>query len=84
MELKLCDQNYKQCMVKSLFFLTHTRLDIVYTISCVSKYMFVPQYAHLQVVKCIFRYLKGTSNNDIFFPTIVDTIVIGYVDANWA
>jgi hypothetical protein len=46
--------------------------------------MSTPQYAHLQVVKCIVRYLKGISNNDIFFPTIVDTIMIGYVDANWA
>jgi hypothetical protein len=39
MGTKLIDQTYYQCLIGSSIFLTHTRLDLSFVISCVSRYM---------------------------------------------
>lgn len=47
-----------QTMVGKLIFLTHTRPDIAYAVSIVSRFMAAPQEIHAQAVKHIYRYLK--------------------------
>lgn len=51
-----------QQMVGKLIFLTHTRLDIAYAVSMVSRFMATPQVPHAQAVKHIYRYLQSTIN----------------------
>lgn len=48
--------------VGSLMFLTHTKLDIAYSVSLVSWYMTNPSEIHMKVVKRILRYVKETLN----------------------
>ena len=43
-------------------YFTVTRPDLTYNVSLVSKYMCKPTELHLQAVKRILRYLKGTLN----------------------
>ena len=47
---------YKQ-IVGSLMYLTAPRLDIMYSVSLISRYMENPTESHLLAAKRIFRYL---------------------------
>ena len=61
MAAPVVDCHRYQRMVGKLIFLTHTRPDICYAVSVVSRFMVCPQELHLQVVKHILHYLQGTA-----------------------
>jgi hypothetical protein len=42
-----------------------------------------PGVAHWEVIKRLFKYLKGTKNNELVIGKIRNGL-IGYSDANWA
>jgi hypothetical protein len=48
-----------QRLVGRLMYLCHTRPDISYAVSVVSRYMHDPRSDHLNVVYRILRYLKS-------------------------
>lgn len=50
-----------QRLVGKLIYLSHTRPDIGFSISCVSQFMNKPTEEHMQAVFRILRYLKFTS-----------------------
>ena len=52
-------------LVGSLIYLTLTRPDILYPVGVVNRYMSNPKKTHLDKVKHILRYVKGTINFDI-------------------
>ena len=54
-------------LVGSLIYITNTRPDICYAVSCVTRYMDKPQTAHFQVAKRILRYFSGTLDYGLFF-----------------
>ena len=54
-------------MVGALQYLTMTRPDIAYVVHVVSQFMHAPCTSHLHAVKCIFKYLQGTSDHGLFF-----------------
>ncbi|KAJ7978471.1 Retrovirus-related Pol polyprotein from transposon TNT 1-94 [Quillaja saponaria] len=60
---------YKQ-IVGSLMFLTATRLDIMYSVSLISRYMENPTQMHLLAAKKIFRYLQGTRDFGLFYKKV--------------
>ena len=45
--------------------------------------MHAPTIAHLQTVKCIIRYLKGSVGRGILMQNNGHTQVMGYTDADW-
>ncbi|GJY49497.1 retrovirus-related pol polyprotein from transposon TNT 1-94 [Tanacetum coccineum] len=49
-------------MIGSLMYLTSSRLDLIYVVSLCARYQAKPTEKHLNAVKRIFRYLKGTIN----------------------
>ncbi|GJR28034.1 retrovirus-related pol polyprotein from transposon TNT 1-94 [Tanacetum coccineum] len=49
-------------MIGSLMYLTSSRLDLIYAVCLCAQYQAKPLEKHLQAVKRIFRYLKGTIN----------------------
>ncbi|KAH9781367.1 hypothetical protein KPL71_008435 [Citrus sinensis] len=57
---------YKQ-IVGSLMYLTATRLDIMHTVSSISRYMEHPREDHLLAAKRILRYLRGTAKFVLFY-----------------
>ncbi|GAA0162116.1 hypothetical protein LIER_39348 [Lithospermum erythrorhizon] len=57
---------YKQ-IVSSLMYLTSTRPNIMFVTNLISRYMSRPTKFHLQLAKRILRYLKGTTEYDIFY-----------------
>jgi len=57
---------YKQ-IVGSLMYLIATRLDIMHSVSVISRYMECPTEIHLLATKRILRYLQGTKEFGLFF-----------------
>jgi hypothetical protein len=46
------------CIVGNLIYVTITRLDLSYAIGMVNQFMQTLQKPHLDVVRCILRYIK--------------------------
>ena len=70
-------------MVGKLLHLTHTRPEIPYAVSVVSRYMHTPQTSHPQAVKRIYRYLAGMWDSGILFGRGVEEIT-GHSDSEYA
>jgi len=51
----------------NLIYMTITRLDLNHAIGMVSQFMQTPQKPHLDVVRCILRYIKHTLQCGIFY-----------------
>ncbi|GJT66927.1 retrovirus-related pol polyprotein from transposon TNT 1-94 [Tanacetum coccineum] len=68
----------KYCgMIGSLLYRTSSRLDIMFSVCLCARFQEAPRTSHLDVVKRIFRYIKGTSHLGLWYPngTRVETIV---------
>lgn len=90
--LKLCAYNgkdlkdtkmYRQ-IVGSLIYLTISRPDIAFAVGVVSRFMQKPRKTHLEAVKRILRYVKGTIDWGLFYKNGVQSKVSGYCDADYA
>ena len=54
-------------LVGFLQYLTFTCPDIAFFVNCVSQFMHKPTVIHFPAVKCILKYLRGTSTLGITF-----------------
>ncbi|KAH9685900.1 hypothetical protein KPL70_014158 [Citrus sinensis] len=59
--VKVDETEYKQD-VGCLMYLAATRPDLMYVLGLVSRYMGCPTELHMQAVKRVLRYLRGTMN----------------------
>ena len=71
-------------MIRCLMSLTAKRLDIMYAISLLSRYMHCVSEIHFQAAKHVLRYVKGTIDYGIKFSQVKNFILHGYSDSNWA
>lgn len=67
-------------MVGSLMFLIATRLDLMFIVSLISKYMEHPTESYLLVAKRILRYVKGTIGFEVFYKKGGDEELIDYTN----
>ncbi|CAM9003922.1 unnamed protein product [Rhodiola kirilowii] len=74
---------YRQ-LVGSLIYLTITRPDISFAVGVVSLLMQNPRKPHLEAVRRILRYVRGTTNYGLLYKKGVEGKVIGYSDADYA
>ncbi|XP_038891601.1 secreted RxLR effector protein 161-like [Benincasa hispida] len=74
---------YKQ-MVGSLMYLTTTRLDIMYVVSLISRFMESPTELHLLTAKRILCYLKGTPGLGILYQKGEKLNLVGFNDSDYA
>jgi len=88
---KLCAQSREpvdkekyQRLVGRLIYLCHTRPDITYAVSVVSRYMHDPRNGHMDAVYRILRYLKSSPGKGLWFKKNNHLNVEGYCDADWA
>ncbi|KAM1425821.1 hypothetical protein TB2_017749 [Malus domestica] len=79
----LIDVGLYQRLVGKLIYLTITRPDIMHAVSLVSQFMHAPRSIHLQAVRRILRYLKGTVGTGIVMRKIGNAHIVGYTDADW-
>nr|KYP76885.1 hypothetical protein KK1_021147 [Cajanus cajan] len=78
------DSTMYRGMVGSLLYLTTSRPVIVFNICICARFQVRPKEVHLQVVKRILRYLKGTTNLGISFYRSQIFSLLGYCDAYYA
>ncbi|GJZ39930.1 hypothetical protein Tco_0586493 [Tanacetum coccineum] len=71
-------------MIRSLVYLTSSRPDLIYTVCLCARYQEKRTEKHLNAVKWIFRYLKGTINMGLWY--LKDTVMslTAYADADQA
>ncbi|KAD3068636.1 hypothetical protein E3N88_36516 [Mikania micrantha] len=80
----LPDVTSYRSLVGALQYLTITRPDIAYAVNQVSQFLQSPTLDHLQHVKRILRYIKGTMSYGLVFSRVSSPTVLGYSDADWA
>ncbi|GJV22409.1 retrovirus-related pol polyprotein from transposon TNT 1-94 [Tanacetum coccineum] len=64
----LVDQTRFRGMVGSLMYLTASRPDLVFVVCMCARYQAKPTKKHLEAIKRVFRYLKGTINMGLWYP----------------
>ncbi|UYV84151.1 hypothetical protein LAZ67_X001338, partial [Cordylochernes scorpioides] len=80
---KSIDQKYYQEIVGKLIYIaTRTRPDICYAISNMSRFNKDPREVHMNGLKKILRYLKGTMNYELIYSR-GDSSIVTYTDASW-
>ncbi|XP_019414609.1 PREDICTED: uncharacterized protein LOC109326375 [Lupinus angustifolius] len=67
-------------IVGRLIHLTHTRPDIVYSVSHLSQFLANPTNLHYQVALRIVKYLKNEPGKGLFYPSQNNTKVKGFSD----
>ena len=61
------DKGRYQRLIGKLVYLSHTRLDIIFSVSIVSQFMNNPTEEYMKVVYRILRYLKMTPRKGLYF-----------------
>ncbi|CAL0332983.1 unnamed protein product [Lupinus luteus] len=73
-------------MVGCLRFVCHSIPELAYGAGMISRHMANPTQVHMTAAKRMLRYLKGTLNYGILFPTqkVNDQLqLVGYSDSDW-
>ncbi|GJZ31311.1 retrovirus-related pol polyprotein from transposon TNT 1-94 [Tanacetum coccineum] len=78
------DQTRFRSMVGSLMYLTASRPDLVFVVCMCARYQASPTKKHLEALKRVFRYLKGTINWGLWYPKDTTMALTVYADANHA
>jgi hypothetical protein len=77
------DQTLYHSMIGSLFYLTASRPDIMFSVCMCAHFQANPKKAHLSVVKIILRYLKHTPSIGLWYPKGATFELIGYSDSDY-
>nr|GEV58327.1 hypothetical protein [Tanacetum cinerariifolium] len=78
------DSSKYRGMIGSLLYLTASRPDIMFSVCLCARFQENPKTTHLEVIKRIFRYIRGTSHLGLWYPkgNRIETIV--YADSDHA
>ncbi|GKB73714.1 retrovirus-related pol polyprotein from transposon TNT 1-94 [Tanacetum coccineum] len=71
-------------MIGSLLYLTASRPDIMFSVCLCARFQEDPKTSHLEAVKRIFRYIKGTTHLGLWYPKGPDIEIIVYADSDHA
>ncbi|MFV0960669.1 Ty1/Copia family ribonuclease HI, partial [Klebsiella pneumoniae] len=81
------DPTLYRMVVGMLQYLTFTRPDIVYDVNQSSQFMHAPTDTHMEAVKRILRYLKGTIGDGLTYSRTSSSsaghCISTYTDADW-
>ncbi|GJQ99410.1 retrovirus-related pol polyprotein from transposon TNT 1-94 [Tanacetum coccineum] len=80
----LVDQTRFCSMVGSLMYLTASRPDLVFAVCMCARYQASPTKKHLEALKRVFRYLKGTINWGLWYLKNTAMTLTAYADADHA
>ncbi|GJS84005.1 retrovirus-related pol polyprotein from transposon TNT 1-94 [Tanacetum coccineum] len=83
-ECESVDSTKYQGMIGSLLYVTASRHDIMFSVCLCARFQDAPKTSHLEAVKRIFRYIKGTTHLGLWYPkgTSIETVV--YADSDHA
>nr|GEU40750.1 ribonuclease H-like domain-containing protein [Tanacetum cinerariifolium] len=78
------DPTLYRSLAGALQYLTFTRPDLSYTVQQLSLYMPDPREPHLNAMKSVFCYLRGTTDLGLQLFRSATSQLIAYSDADWA
>nr|GEZ50712.1 hypothetical protein [Tanacetum cinerariifolium] len=78
------DQTRFRSMVGSLMYLTASRPDLVFVVCMRARYQAKPTKKHLEALKRVFQYLKGTINWGLWYSKDTAMALTAYANADHA
>ncbi|GJZ96256.1 ribonuclease H-like domain-containing protein [Tanacetum coccineum] len=78
------DPTLYRSLAGALQYLTFTRPDLSYAVQQLCLYMHDPREPHLNAMKRVLRYLRGTTNLGLQLFRSTTSQLIAYSDADWA
>ncbi|GKB76453.1 retrovirus-related pol polyprotein from transposon TNT 1-94 [Tanacetum coccineum] len=78
------DIHLYRSMIGSLMYLAASRPDIMFAVCACSRFQVTPKTSHLNVVKRIFRYLKGKPKLGLWYPRVSSFDLEAYSDSDYA
>ncbi|GJV75719.1 retrovirus-related pol polyprotein from transposon TNT 1-94 [Tanacetum coccineum] len=81
---KAVDPSHYHGMIGTLLYLTASRPDLQFAICMCAWYQARPTEKHLNGVKRIFRYLKGTIHRGLWYPKDCSIALTAFADADHA
>ncbi|XP_058732917.1 secreted RxLR effector protein 161-like [Vicia villosa] len=73
-------------LIGLLRYLCDTRPDLAFSVGITSRFMEKPKVSHLNAIKRVLRYIKGTLGCGILFPATDNggkCELLGYTDSSW-
>lgn len=80
---KLHDATKYRRLVARLIYLTVTRPDIVYSVRVLSQFMHEPCKSHWNAAIRVLKYVKGTLDQGLFFPSNNNLQLRAFCDSDW-
>ncbi|XP_070019644.1 secreted RxLR effector protein 161-like [Nicotiana sylvestris] len=77
------NQTMYRGIIRSLLYLTASRLDIVFSVGLCARFQSNPKESHLKAAKRILRYLKGTQGMVLYYPSGDNFNLIGYANVDY-
>ncbi|GJT67644.1 putative ribonuclease H-like domain-containing protein, partial [Tanacetum coccineum] len=71
-------------MIGSLMYLTASRPNIMFAVCACSRFQVTPKTSNLNVIKIIFRYLKGKPKLSLWYPRVSIFNLEAYSDSDYA
>ncbi|GJW65810.1 retrovirus-related pol polyprotein from transposon TNT 1-94 [Tanacetum coccineum] len=81
---KAVDPSHYRGMIGTLLYLIASRPDLQFAICMCARYQARPTEKHLNAVKRIFRYLKGTVHRGLWYPKDSSFALTAFADADHA
>ncbi|GJU62952.1 hypothetical protein Tco_1244787 [Tanacetum coccineum] len=83
-ECESVDSTKYRGMICSLLYLTASWTDIMFSVCLCARFQEAPKTSHLEAVKRIFRYIKGTKHLGLWYPKGIDIETVVYADSDHA
>ncbi|GJX61030.1 hypothetical protein Tco_0293930 [Tanacetum coccineum] len=81
---KPIDATLYRGMIRSLMYLTSSRPDLIYAVCLCARYQAKPTEKHLNAVKRIFRYIRGTINRGLWYSKDSAIALTAFADVDHA
>nr|GEV74498.1 hypothetical protein [Tanacetum cinerariifolium] len=78
------DSSKYRGMIGSLLYPTTSRPDIMFSVCLCARFQENPKTTHLEAVKRIFRYIRGTSHLILWYPKGIGIETVVYADSDHA
>ncbi|GJU14738.1 retrovirus-related pol polyprotein from transposon TNT 1-94 [Tanacetum coccineum] len=83
-ECESVDSTKYQGTIGNLLYLMVSRLDIMFSVCLCARFQEAPKTSHLEAVKCIFQYIKGTTHLGLWYHKGTDIETVVYADSDHA
>lgn len=76
--------HYRKMVGYSMYLAVSSRPNIMFAAAMLARQVYYPCISHLGLAKRVLRYLKGSNNLRLCFPSDISTQLKAYCGADWA